>query len=112
MRTVRKIAAGYPAFMTGDFNSDEDTLPYKIVLKSGFISDTINAVDNPENAEYFSMSRYKPISTVKKTGKHIDHVFYTPNSAKVVSWKLITDSYDDKFGSDHLPIMVEVLTAN
>jgi len=112
VRTVRKIAAGYPAFMTGDFNSDEDTLPYKIVLKSGFISDTINAVDNPKNAEYFSMSRYKPISTVKKTGKHIDHVFYTPNSAKVVSWKLITDSYDDKFGSDHLPIMVEVLTAN
>ena len=46
---VRRIAAGYPAFMTGDFNSDEDTVPYKIILKSGFIGDTMNAVQNPEN---------------------------------------------------------------
>jgi endonuclease/exonuclease/phosphatase family metal-dependent hydrolase len=110
--TVRRIAAGYPAFMTGDFNSDEDTLPYKIILKSGFIGDTMNAVQNPENAEYFSMSRYKPMDTVKKSGRHIDHVFYTPNSVKVLSWKLITDSYDGKFGSDHLPIMADVLIAN
>lgn len=110
--TVRRIAAGYPAFMTGDFNSDEDTLPYKIILKSGFIGDTMNAVQNPENAEYFSMSRYKSMDTVKKSGRHIDHVFYTPNSVKVLSWKLITDSYDGKFGSDHLPIMADVLIAN
>ena len=110
--TVRRIAAGYPAFLTGDFNSDEDTVPYRIIVDSGFIDDTMSAVENPENAEYFSMSRYKPMSTVKKSGKHIDHVFYTPNSAKVLSWKLITDSYDGKFGSDHLPIMVEILTAN
>ncbi len=109
---VRRIAAGYPAFMTGDFNSDEDTVPYKIILKSGFIGDTMNAVQNPENAEYFSMSRYKSMDTVKKSGRHIDHVFYTPNSAKVLSWKLIIDDYDGKFGSDHLPIMVQVLTAN
>ena len=112
VRTVRRIAAGYPAFLTGDFNSDEDTVPYRIIVDSGFIDDTMSAVENPENAEYFSMSRYKPMSTVKKSGKHIDHVFYTPNSAKVLSWKLITDSYDGKFGSDHLPIMVEILTAN
>lgn len=109
---VRRIAAGYPAFMTGDFNSDEDTVPYKLILKSGFISDTMNAVQCPENAEYFSMSRYKSMDTVKKTGRHIDHVFYTPNSAKVLSWKLVIDEYDGKFGSDHLPIMTEVVIAN
>jgi endonuclease/exonuclease/phosphatase family metal-dependent hydrolase len=109
---VRKIAAGYPAFLTGDFNSDEKTLPYKLILKSGFIDDTMTAVQNPQNVEYFSMSRYKSIDTVKKTGTHIDHVFYTPNSVKVNSWKLILDSYDGKFGSDHLPIMAEVLIAN
>lgn len=109
---VRRIAAGYPAFLTGDFNSDEDTVPYKIILDSGFINDSMTAVDDPENAEYFSMSRYKPMETVKKTGKHIDHIFYTPNSVRIESWKLITDSYNGRFGSDHLPIMVEMLTAN
>mgnify|MGYP003314245153 CR=1 FL=1 len=72
----------------------------------------LTTVQNPENAEYLSMSRYKSMDTVKKSGRHIDHVFYTPNSVKVLSWKLITDSYDGKFGSDHLPIMADVLIAN
>ena len=109
---VRRIAAGAPAFLTGDFNSDESTVPYKLILKSGFIDDTMTAVPDPQNAEYFSMSRYRSIDTVKKNGKHIDHVFYTPNAAKVNSWKLILDSYDGKFGSDHLPIMTEILIAD
>jgi endonuclease/exonuclease/phosphatase family metal-dependent hydrolase len=52
------------------------------------------------------------MDTVKKSGRHIDHVFYTTNSVKVLSWKLITDNYDGKFGSDHLPIMADVLIAN
>ena len=109
---VRKIAAGMPAFMTGDFNSTEDTEVYRIMVSNGFIKDSMLAVPNPVNSEYFSMSHYRPMDTVAKSGKHIDHVFFTPNSSKVLSWKLITDSYDGYFGSDHLPIMIEWLVAN
>ena len=109
---VRKTAAGMPAFLTGDFNSTEDTMVYRIMVDNGFISDSMLAVPHPVNSEFFSMSHYKPMDTVPRNGKHIDHIFYTPDSSRVLSWKLITDSYDGYFGSDHLPIMIEWLIAN
>ena len=112
VRTVKEVAAGMPAFLTGDFNTNEDTETYRTIVSSGFLSDSMLAVANAVNSEYFSMSHYKPIDTVRKDGKHIDHIFYTPNSSKVLSWKLILDSYDGAFGSDHLPIMIEWKIAN
>ena len=112
VETVKRVAGGMPAFMTGDFNTNEDSETYRTIVSCGFISDSMLAVANAVNSEYFSMSHYKPIETVKKEGKHIDHIFYTPNSSKVLSWKLILDSYDGAFGSDHLPIMIEWKIAN
>ncbi|MBP3483015.1 MAG: exo-alpha-sialidase [Alistipes sp.] len=109
---AREIANGMPAFFTGDFNSDEASEPYRIIVSSGFIDDTLNAVSDPVNAEYFSMSNYKPMNTVPKNGKHIDHIFFTPANSRALSWQLITSSYDGNFGSDHLPIMVEWKIAN
>lgn len=112
VRTVKEVAAGMPAFLTGDFNTNEDSETYRTIVSSGFLADSMLAVSNAVNSEYFSMSHYKPIETVRKDGKHIDHIFYTPNSSKVLSWKLILDSYDGAFGSDHLPIMIEWKIAN
>lgn len=104
---VKRISGGLPCFLSGDFNADEDSRSYKMLLECGFLDDSLLAAYDPINAEYFSMSHYKPMSTVKKSGKHIDHVFYTPHASKILSWELITYSYNDYFGSDHLPIICE-----
>jgi endonuclease/exonuclease/phosphatase family metal-dependent hydrolase len=114
VQAVRDIAQGMPSFLTGDFNSDENTSAYKKILASGFLADSMLALPEAErkNWEYFSMSHYKPISTVKKSYRHIDHVFYTPATSRVGSWQLILDSYDGVFGSDHLPILIEWTIAN
>ena len=109
---VRRIAKGMPAFLSGDFNAREETPSYNILMECGFLDDALLSVYNPVNAEYFSMSNYKSMDTVKKEGKHIDHIFYTPNSSKVLSWELITHSWNNYFGSDHLPIICEWKIAN
>lgn len=108
---VRDIANGMPALLTGDFNSDEASDPYKTIIASGFIDDTLLAVSEPVNAEYFSMANYK-VSNLRKTNKHIDHVFYTPSGVRILNWHMYTDDYEGKFGSDHLPIVVECRIAN
>ena len=112
VEAVKHIAQDMPAFLTGDFNSDEKSTPYAIITEKTWIQDSMKAVSDPENAEYFSMSRYKPLDTVQKTGLHIDHIFYTPNSSRILSWKLITDSDDGNFGSDHMPIIARWKIAN
>ncbi len=111
---VMEYANGLPVVLTGDFNMDEKTPGYAKLIESGIVEDSMLALPAPkrENAQYFSMANYKPKEKISKSGLHIDHVFYTPANSKVLSWKLILDSYDGVYGSDHLPIMIDWKIAN
>ena len=111
---VMTLANGLPVILTGDFNMDEKTPGYAKLIESGIVDDSMLAlpVTKRINAQYFSMANYKPKEKISKSGLHIDHVFYTPANSKVLSWKLILDSYDGVYGSDHLPIMIDWKIAN
>jgi endonuclease/exonuclease/phosphatase family metal-dependent hydrolase len=111
---VMNLAGGLPVILTGDFNMDEKTPGYAKLVESGIVEDSMLALPSPKriNAQYFSMANYKPKEKISKSGLHIDHVFYTPANSKVLSWKLILDSYDGVYGSDHLPIMIDWKIAN
>jgi exonuclease III len=71
------------------------------------LADAMTALpeDRRENWEYYSMCYYKPPRL--KTHLHLDHIFYTPGTSRILSWKLITDSYEGSWGSDHMPIIAE-----
>ncbi len=107
-----EISGGYPAFFTGDFNSDESTRCYREITGCGFISDSMRAVDTPLNIEYRSITGYKSPESVSKDWKHIDHVFYTPANSKVLRWELVANNYGGVYGSDHHPIVVDWKIAN
>ena len=109
---VRHVSKGMPAFVTADYNADENSEPYAVLKESVLVEDTMLAVPNPINVEYQSLTGYKSAEKLPKNGKHIDHVFYTPNSVKINKWELIIKSYDGKWGSDHLPIYVDCVIAN
>ena len=106
LEKMQEMAAGYPCIVSGDFNAKQDSKAYKIMAESGVITDALYMVDNPVNAEYYSMSHYKPMNTVPKHGMHLDHIFFTPANSKVTSWHMITDCLNGQFGSDHFPIMI------
>lgn len=114
LNKIMEVASGYPVVLTGDFNTDEKTPGYQRLIESGIVDDAMLALPagKRENWEYFSMSNYKPIETIRKNNLHIDHVFYTPSNSKVITWKLILDSCDGIFGSDHLPIVIDWKIAN
>lgn len=103
---IQRICAGKPFFVNGDFNCFEDSKPYTLLQNSGIMSDAMTAVPAPVNAEYYSMSHYKPLDTVPKHGKHLDHIFVSTGTT-VCSWTMILDHQKGNFGSDHFPIMVE-----
>ena len=109
---VRHVSKGMPAFITADYNADEKSEPYAVLNESVLVEDTMLAVSNPVNVEYQSLTGYKSAEKLPKNGRHIDHVFYTPNSVKINKWELIIKSYDGKWGSDHLPIYVDCVIAN
>ena len=111
---VMELANGLPVVLTGDFNMDEKTPGYAKLVESDIVNDAMLALpaSKRENAQYFSMANYRPKEKITKNGLHIDHVFYTPANSKVLSWKLILDSYDGVYGSDHLPIVIDWKISN
>lgn len=114
LNKVMELAKGLPVVLTGDFNMDEKTPGYAKLVESDIVNDAMLALpaSKRENAQYFSMANYRPKEKITKNGLHIDHVFYTPANSKVLSWKLILDSYDGVYGSDHLPIVIDWKISN
>lgn len=106
---IQKLAPDMPVFCTGDFNFTEKTEGYRRMLSCRWLDDAMLALpeDKRENWEYFSMSNFKPMSTVAKSHTHLDHIFYTPANSRVLTWKMVTWSKDGVFGSDHLPVVID-----
>lgn len=93
----------YPAILTGDFNSHPDDAPIQ------YLAGTL------QNARTISKIVYGPADTwnafkfTEKLNGTIDYIFVSENKKiSVAKFATITDSYDLKYPSDHLPVMATI----
>ena len=100
---IKTIAGSSPVIVTGDFNADRDSEPYKILAESGMLHDSYNDVKYP----------YENNSTFNNFGRNItdnvviDHIFAT-KQVKASQWAILTDTYLGKYPSDHFPVLAVV----
>ncbi len=94
----------YPVILSGDFNSKPEDAPI------GFIG------NNMQNSRSISQLVYGPADTWngfkfnEKLNGTIDYIFVSNNKQISVSkFATITDSYDMKYPSDHLPVLATML---
>jgi endonuclease/exonuclease/phosphatase family metal-dependent hydrolase len=101
-------AAGLPLVMTGDLNSRPTSVAYRT-----FTQDTIaNAF--PPLVDAMKASRdghYGPLAStvsgfkgIGREGSIIDYVLVSP-TVEVLKHGILPDSWDDRFPSDHLPVL-------
>jgi endonuclease/exonuclease/phosphatase family metal-dependent hydrolase len=109
---IKRVSKGMPAFVTADFNSDQKSLPYRVLQDSPLLENTMLVAEKTKNADLRSHTNYTSAYTLPADGRHIDHVFHTPNSIRIKYWELIVKDYNGKFGSDHLPIFVDCIIGN
>lgn len=100
---IQSIAGKNPTIVTGDFNADRDSEPYKLLKNSDILHDSYNDVKYPyqNNSSFNSFGR-----NIKEEGV-IDHIFLT-NQLKAVKWGILTDTYMGKYPSDHFPVVADV----
>lgn len=103
MKKVRELAGDRPVFITGDFNTYENTPAYNIILREGMIDSFADAPVR-ENVGIESWNDWKPLKYCGKAS-NFDHLFISPGT-HALSWRLITDKYDGDYPSDHFPITV------
>lgn len=112
LSSIRELSGGLPVVAMGDFNADEDSSCYTVLAESPLVKDALTAVENPLNAQYWSCPGYVTIDKIRQNNRHLDHIFFTPNSSRAFSWEQIMAPYCCEVASDHQPIIITWQIAN
>ncbi|ERJ61094.1 endonuclease/exonuclease/phosphatase family protein [Sphingobacterium paucimobilis] len=97
---AKEFARDLPLILTGDFNVDENSDAYLTLANSGIVQDTYTLAP----LKYAPNSTFNGWGKRLKTSERIDHIFIT-KPFKVVKYGILTDTYMNKFPSDHFPVL-------
>lgn len=95
----------YPVILMGDFNSKPEEAPLQYLADHFSVARKIS-----ETPPYGPADTWNGFQFDKTPNGCIDHIFIgNPSTIKVRKFATITDSYDRKYPSDHLPIMATLI---
>jgi endonuclease/exonuclease/phosphatase family metal-dependent hydrolase len=103
IKKIKEIAGKYPVFCVGDFNSTPET--EQIQTMKTLLHDS---------REVTIMPPYGPIGTFNgfdwdaPLKDRIDYIFVS-NQIKVLKYGVLTDSYGERYFSDHLPVVIQAI---
>ena len=112
LHRINEIARRTPVVVTGDFNFTEDSYGYEILTSKSVESK--NPRSSLRDARYLSQhGHYGPTSTFNEfkalvPKRKIDYVFVKGN-IRVLQHGALSDTWDGRFPSDHLPVLAEVV---
>ncbi len=99
---IKEIAGKLPVISMGDFNSTPDT--EQVIYMSKELNDTFSASEQNPYGPVGTFNAFKYEAPLKD---RIDYIF-TSENFRVLKYGVLTDSYHQKFPSDHLPVVVDL----
>ena len=118
-KKIAGLASNEDVVLTGDFNCLEEHSPYKILVGKEGVGEAINEDSGSDAASMLFDTRYQsqqphhgPDTTWNGfkepvPGMTIDYIFTTVNF-KVYRHGTLSDRWDNKFPSDHYPVLVQI----
>ena len=94
--------SGLPVILTGDFNLRPDAQP--ITLIKQYLSDSREVT---KEAPYGPVGTYNGFKPGSEGENRIDYIFVN-DKVKVLKYAAISDTYENRSPSDHLPIFVKL----
>lgn len=105
-RRLATLSAGLPVLITGDLNANPTSAPYRIFTRDS-IADAIaplrDAYDVSRDGHYGPGSTWTAFREIEP-GQRIDYVLVS-SSVPVLAHGVLTDRWDGRFPSDHLPVL-------
>ena len=109
LRKVQEIAGDFPVIVTGDFNARPSTEPYQILTAENNdmrLTDSRLVSLYPHHGPTGTGSGFR--STGKPGAEPIDHIFIK-NSINVIRHGTLSDTFNGRFPSDHMPVLTEII---
>lgn len=105
---LKVIAMGIPVFATGDYNTDEGTSTYKLMLKAQQIGDSKYLTD--DSMDIGTYPHYDDYDV--NTTEPIDFCFVSKELLTVTKYRVVNDKPDGEYVSDHFGIYCEAQCAD
>lgn len=99
---IEEIAGNAPVIVTGDFNATPASEPYRLVLAAG-LRDAFSASRTPHHGPTSTWNAFRAVEPERR----IDFVFVR-GAVDVLQHGILSDTFDGRFPSDHLPVVAEV----
>lgn len=106
---IEKISAEYdgiPVVLTGDFNFSSESSAYKTLLSSG-LGDTKKLCDSSSGGGSFNKFIGKDYASLP-----IDQIVATKTGFIFNEYKVIYDTFDGRFASDHYAVLADIAIKN
>ena len=104
---IEKVAdSTTPIILTGDFNTGPDSDPYCTIITNSPLQDAINLTETPHDGPSGTWSTF---SVSEEISDRIDYIFMTPQNIRVLKHAILTDSNNEFYPSDHLPVLAELV---
>jgi endonuclease/exonuclease/phosphatase family metal-dependent hydrolase len=105
-RRLAGLSRGLPVIVTGDLNAEPASVAYRIFTRDS-IPDALtplrDAYHVSRDAHYGPNSTWTAFRAIEP-GRRIDYVLVT-DAIPVLAHGVLTDRWDDRFPSDHLPVL-------
>ncbi|MFA5833595.1 MAG: endonuclease/exonuclease/phosphatase family protein [Bacteroidota bacterium] len=109
-KKIQVICGNYPVILTGDFNSEPNSEPYKII-SSQDTSFSVQLVDTKtlsKNMPHGPHGTFTAFNINAKPASPIDFIF-VKKGISVLSHGTLSDSFDGYLPSDHYPVLAEIV---
>ncbi len=100
---MKAIAGDAPILFLGDLNSTPDT--EQIVTIKSFLNDAYEVSEMPP---YGPVGTFNSFDFLAPMDRRIDYIFVSDHFT-VKRYGVLTDSYDEKYPSDHQPVVAKVV---
>ena len=111
LKSIESIAKTYPVVVTGDFNATPGSVPIQVITTGLEGTPDIKLRDSKLLSQY---PHHGPNGTVTRfqsanvTDQPIDYIFIK-NNVQVVRHGTLSDSFEGRFPTDHMPVMAEIV---
>ncbi|MDR7131013.1 endonuclease/exonuclease/phosphatase family metal-dependent hydrolase [Algoriphagus sp. 4150] len=102
IQKIKEIAKDKPVICTGDFNSTPET--EQMIALSAFLNDAYTITEMPPYGPVGTTNAFRFTAPMKN---RIDYVFVS-EYFKVLKYAVLTDAREQRYPSDHLPVVAAV----
>jgi endonuclease/exonuclease/phosphatase family metal-dependent hydrolase len=105
---VREISGEYPVVITGDFNTGESSVAYNILTDQTLPFHFTDAIRVSKIPHHGPPGTFSSSFQLPGVGDYrIDFVFFK-GPVSILKHAILSDSWDGRLASDHLPVMIQM----